>query len=129
MRPFRQTCRMVPPRHTLLHFFCIKVMQNTLKPETAGVIRELRRAELKVVMITGDNLLTAVSVARDCGIVDAEDRVVMVEVKQVVHDDVKQVTDVDDVKQTGRRLYIQFNDAEGSIQVTFVSRWRPQRSP
>ena len=105
------------------------MMQNTLKPETAGVIRELRRAELKVVMITGDNLLTAVSVARDCGIVDAEDRVVMVEVKQVVHDDVKQVTDDDDVKQTGRRLYIQFNDAEGSIQVTFVSRWRPQRSP
>ena len=38
--------------------------QNTLKPESPGVIAELRAASLRCLMLTGDNLLTAVSVAR-----------------------------------------------------------------
>ena len=47
-----------------LTFLGFLVMQNTLKPESAGVIRELRAASLRCLMVTGDNLLTAVSVAR-----------------------------------------------------------------
>ena len=35
-------------------------------------------------MITGDNLLTAVSVARDCGMVPRGDRVVIVEASSEV---------------------------------------------
>ena len=38
-------------------------MQNTLKLETTPVIAELKQANIKCVMITGDNLLTALSVA------------------------------------------------------------------
>ena len=41
---------------------------------------ELKAAELKIVMITGDNLLTGLSVSRDSGIVDPGDRVVIVDV-------------------------------------------------
>ena len=62
-----------------LTFLGFLVMQNTLKPQTAGVIDELKAAELRCLMITGDNLLTAVSVARDCGLVPRGDRVVVAE--------------------------------------------------
>ena len=47
-----------------LTFLGFLVMQNTLKPESVGVIRQLRAASLRCLMVTGDNLLTAVSVAR-----------------------------------------------------------------
>ena len=47
-----------------LNFLGFLVMQNTLKPESAGVIEELKAASLRCLMVTGDNLLTAVSVAR-----------------------------------------------------------------
>ena len=47
-----------------LVFLGFLVMQNTLKPESSGVIQELRSASLRCLMVTGDNLLTAVSVAR-----------------------------------------------------------------
>jgi len=80
-----------------LIFLGFLVMQNTLKPQTKGVIRELRAAELKIVMITGDNLLTGISVSRDSGIVDPEDRVVILE-----------------VKHRGEMLCVEFQDAEGT---------------
>ena len=45
-------------------------MENKLKPETTGVIEVLQNAEVRCVMATGDNLLTAMSVARQCKIID-----------------------------------------------------------
>jgi magnesium-transporting ATPase (P-type) len=41
-------------------------MQNTLKPQTTPVIAELKKSQIRCVMITGDNILTAISVARYC---------------------------------------------------------------
>merc|ERR1719319_1709573 len=61
-----------------LTFLGFLVMQNTLKPESAGVIQELRTANLRCLMVTGDNLLTAVSVARDCGLLDEDESVLTV---------------------------------------------------
>jgi predicted P-type ATPase len=62
-----------------LNFLGLLVMRNMLKPETTPVIDELKAADIRCVMVTGDNLLTAVSVARDCGMVGREDRVMVVE--------------------------------------------------
>jgi len=45
-------------------------MENRLKPESKGTIENLRKADIDVVMATGDNILTAVSISRQCGIVD-----------------------------------------------------------
>jgi len=39
-------------------------MENKLKEATVGVISNLRDCKVRVVMATGDNVLTAVSVAR-----------------------------------------------------------------
>ena len=44
------------------------VMENTLKPDSKGAVDELVAAGLHCAMVTGDHSLTAISVARRCGI-------------------------------------------------------------
>ncbi|KAJ3537048.1 hypothetical protein NM688_g6744 [Phlebia brevispora] len=52
-----------------LKFLGLIIFENKLKPGTAPAIQALRSAHLVCRMITGDNPLTAVSVARECGLV------------------------------------------------------------
>uniref|UniRef100_A0A1I8FKN0 Cation_ATPase_C domain-containing protein n=1 Tax=Macrostomum lignano TaxID=282301 RepID=A0A1I8FKN0_9PLAT len=47
-----------------LIFLGLLVMENRLKPQTTRVIHELLNANIRPVMVTGDNILTALSVAR-----------------------------------------------------------------
>jgi cation-transporting ATPase 13A2 len=46
------------------------VFENKLKEITTEVIEELNDASIRCVMCTGDNILTAISVARECSLVD-----------------------------------------------------------
>jgi cation-transporting P-type ATPase 13A2 len=39
-------------------------MENKLKPQTCGVIQTLNDCSIRTIMATGDNVLTAISVAR-----------------------------------------------------------------
>ncbi|XP_067328818.1 polyamine-transporting ATPase 13A2 isoform X2 [Anolis sagrei] len=59
-------------------FLGLLVMKNVLKPETAPVIDLLRRAEIRTVMVTGDNMLTAVNVAKSSRMVEPREKVVFV---------------------------------------------------
>ncbi|XP_019618577.1 PREDICTED: probable cation-transporting ATPase 13A3 isoform X5 [Branchiostoma belcheri] len=63
---------------TDLTFLGLMVMQNALKPETTPIIHQLREANIRTVMVTGDNILTAVSVARECRMVCPGQQVVEV---------------------------------------------------
>ncbi|XP_029803894.1 cation-transporting ATPase 13A2 isoform X3 [Suricata suricatta] len=54
------------------------VMKNLLKPQTTPVIQALRRTRIRTVMVTGDNLQTAVTVAQGCGMVGPRERLVIV---------------------------------------------------
>lgn len=58
-----------------LTFLGFLIMQNPLKLETTPVIRVLHNANIRTVMITGDNILTAISVARDCEMVSQHDKI------------------------------------------------------
>lgn len=53
-----------------LDFIGFIIFENKLKPTTAAVLKELTDANIKSVMVTGDNILTAISVARECGLLD-----------------------------------------------------------
>ena len=55
-----------------LAFLGFIVFENKLKPSTAGVLATLRDARIRRVMCTGDNILTAISVARECELVSAD---------------------------------------------------------
>ncbi|KOB71964.1 putative cation-transporting ATPase [Operophtera brumata] len=59
-----------------LQFLGLVIMENRLKPASAAIIKELKEANIHVVMITGDNIHTAVSVAKECGILTSGERVV-----------------------------------------------------
>lgn len=65
-----------------LNFLALIIMENRLKPETSPVIAELNTACIKTVMVTGDNMLTALSVARDCDIVKPGTPVIAVSTTQ-----------------------------------------------
>jgi magnesium-transporting ATPase (P-type) len=55
-----------------LHFLGLVILQNKLKQCTTKIIRELQLAEIRTLMATGDNLLTAFAVGKKCGIVDPD---------------------------------------------------------
>ncbi|KAL5492027.1 hypothetical protein EMCRGX_G017415 [Ephydatia muelleri] len=61
-----------------LEFSGLIIMKNSLKPETTPVISVLKNANIRTVMVTGDNLLTAVSVARECGMIEPDHQAIMV---------------------------------------------------
>ncbi|XP_075412341.1 polyamine-transporting ATPase 13A3 isoform X2 [Tenrec ecaudatus] len=62
-----------------MDFMGLIIMQNKLKQETPAVLEDLRKANIRTVMVTGDNMLTAVSVARDCGMILPQDKVIIAE--------------------------------------------------
>jgi len=53
-----------------LDFVGFIIFENKLKDSTAGVLDELTDAGIRKVMCTGDNILTAISVARECNLID-----------------------------------------------------------
>ncbi|KAK3945050.1 vacuolar cation-transporting ATPase YPK9 [Diplogelasinospora grovesii] len=52
-----------------LEFVGFIIFENKLKPATTPVLKELREANIGAVMVTGDNILTAISVARECELI------------------------------------------------------------
>jgi cation-transporting ATPase 13A3/4/5 len=56
-----------------LEFLGFIIFENKLKPSTASVISELNQAGIRNVMCTGDNILTAISVARECKMLGADE--------------------------------------------------------
>ena len=61
---------------TGLTFLGLILMENRLKPASVAVIRELSNARIRSIMVTGDNILTAVSVAKECGILPAGEKII-----------------------------------------------------
>lgn len=52
-----------------LEFVGFIIFENKLKPTTAAVLKELLDSNIGTVMVTGDNILTAISVARESGMI------------------------------------------------------------
>ena len=53
-----------------LQFIGFITFKNNLKPTSTEVIQQLKTANLKSIMVTGDNLETAVSVSQEVGIIE-----------------------------------------------------------
>ncbi|KAJ6171641.1 hypothetical protein N7470_000708 [Penicillium chermesinum] len=56
-----------------LEFLGFIIFENKLKPSTAQVISELNTAGIRNVMCTGDNILTAISVAKECKMIGPDE--------------------------------------------------------
>ena len=64
-------------------------MENKLKPQTNGVINTMQKCNIRTIMATGDNVLTAISVARQCKISNPKKEVFLADLEQI--GDTKQV--------------------------------------
>ncbi|GKT50259.1 putative CDP-alcohol phosphatidyltransferase class-I family protein [Colletotrichum spaethianum] len=53
-----------------LEFTGFIIFENKLKPTTASVLTELLESNISTTMVTGDNILTAISVARECNLIN-----------------------------------------------------------
>ncbi|KAJ7324614.1 hypothetical protein JRQ81_017634 [Phrynocephalus forsythii] len=62
-----------------LAFLGLLVMENRLKSETQPVLEELSQARIRSVMVTGDNIQTAITVARKAGMIPRASRVILIE--------------------------------------------------
>ncbi|KAJ2907427.1 hypothetical protein GGI21_003898 [Coemansia aciculifera] len=60
------------------------LFRNNLKPDTGDAIAELKRGSTRTVMVTGDNALTGVFIARECGMVPRGNRVLLGESKSAM---------------------------------------------
>ena len=60
-----------------ISFLGLLIFNNMLKPETTRVIDVLCSAHIRCVMVTGDNMLTALSVARECHMIQPDHKVVL----------------------------------------------------
>uniref|UniRef100_A0A8C5EYF5 Cation-transporting ATPase n=1 Tax=Gopherus evgoodei TaxID=1825980 RepID=A0A8C5EYF5_9SAUR len=65
-----------------LTFLGLLIMENRLKAETKPVLEELSTARIRSVMITGDNLQTAVTVAKNSGMISKTSKVILIEANE-----------------------------------------------
>uniref|UniRef100_A0A8C3CNT9 Cation-transporting ATPase n=1 Tax=Cairina moschata TaxID=8855 RepID=A0A8C3CNT9_CAIMO len=65
-----------------LVFLGLLVMENRLKQETKPVLQELAAARIRSVMVTGDNLQTAVTVARSAEMIPRSSKVIIIEASE-----------------------------------------------
>ncbi|XP_063297778.1 probable cation-transporting ATPase 13A4 [Pelobates fuscus] len=64
-----------------LEFLGLLILENRLKPETKPILEELNAANIRTVMITGDNIQTATTVARNCSMIPETSKVILVEAR------------------------------------------------
>lgn len=65
-----------------LIFLGLLILENSLKEETKPVLEELTSAHIRTVMVTGDNLQTAVTVAKKSGMIAENTRVILIEANE-----------------------------------------------
>ncbi|XP_003476998.2 probable cation-transporting ATPase 13A5 isoform X1 [Cavia porcellus] len=65
-----------------LSFLGLLIMENRLKKETKPVLKELSEAHIRTVMITGDNLQTAITVAKNSEMILPSSQVIIIEANE-----------------------------------------------
>uniref|UniRef100_A0A8C3P8I0 Cation-transporting ATPase n=1 Tax=Chrysemys picta bellii TaxID=8478 RepID=A0A8C3P8I0_CHRPI len=65
-----------------LTFLGLLIMENRLKAESKPVLEELSAARIRSVMITGDNLQTAVTVAKNSGMISQTSQVILIDASE-----------------------------------------------
>lgn len=66
-----------------LTFLGLLIMENRLKRQTKAVLEELGAANIRSVMVTGDNIQTAITVAKNAGMIVPTHKVILVEANEV----------------------------------------------
>ncbi|KAK4701843.1 hypothetical protein P7C70_g4386, partial [Phenoliferia sp. Uapishka_3] len=87
-----------------LRFLGLIIFENKLKPGTAPAIATLRSAHIPTRMVTGDNVRTAISVGRECGMVTPSCRIFLPTFLKGSSSTPRSVIEWTDVEDDSRRL-------------------------
>ncbi len=68
-------------------FLGLLIVQNKLKEQTISSVEDLSEAGLKMLMATGDNIFTAISVAKECSLIIPEAKIYMCEITKEKNED------------------------------------------
>jgi len=85
-------------------FIGFLIMENKLKPVTTKIINDLHKANIRTVMVTGDNVLTAISVARQCEMVKPSQRIFLGDLSEQKGPDGKYYIDWKDFEYSSAKL-------------------------
>nr|XP_013815067.1 PREDICTED: probable cation-transporting ATPase 13A4 isoform X1 [Apteryx mantelli mantelli] len=112
-----------------LTFLGLLIMENRLKRETKPVLEELSAARIRSVMVTGDNVQTAITAAKNAGMISPTNPVILVEANKIPgslsasvtwkpldENNTKDYGSLDDDSQAERRIRL----AAGSGQYHFA---------
>ncbi|MCQ2821022.1 MAG: HAD-IC family P-type ATPase, partial [archaeon] len=72
-------------------FLGLIIVQNKLKKATADTIKVLDNAHIKMVMATGDNILTAIAVSKECNLLNSKIPVFSCEIEKDESDEEKNI--------------------------------------
>ena len=100
-------------------FLGFLIVTNKLKPNTKNTIDTLDNADLSMIMATGDNILTAISVSKECDIVKKEQEIFSIELEK--NEEGKEffvwdkINDNKENKNTNKNLNVDNNILEKNI--------------
>ena len=95
-------------------FLGFLIVTNKLKPDTKSTIINLDKADLSMMMATGDNILTAISVSKECGIVKKDQEIYSLELEKNENGEEYFFWDVINEDKNGNKNKIS-NDSENDI--------------
>ncbi|XP_056419530.1 probable cation-transporting ATPase 13A4 [Hyla sarda] len=101
-----------------LEFLGLLILENRLKPETKPVLQELSAANIRTVMITGDNLQTAITVSRTSGLIPMDSNVILVEAEEPTGQSSAKISwhTVEGIDQSSEDVPVSVNiDIDGTI--------------
>lgn len=70
-----------------LKFLGFVILANKLKPVTTSIIKVLNDSNSKIIMATGDNPYTSISVANECKMISNESKICLIDVIKIFKDD------------------------------------------
>ncbi|KAG8445091.1 hypothetical protein GDO86_010020 [Hymenochirus boettgeri] len=75
-----------------LIFLGFLILENHLKAETHTVLQELKAANIRNVMVTGDNLQTALNIGLKCGMISKNSKIIVIEANEIQAEDPPSIT-------------------------------------
>ena len=98
-------------------FLGFLIVTNKLKPDTKSTIINLDKADLSMMMATGDNILTAISVSKECGIVKNDQEIYSLELEKDENGEEYFFWDVINEDKKGNKNNIS-NDSENEMNIS-----------
>jgi cation-transporting ATPase 13A3/4/5 len=113
---------------TNMIFLGLLIVQNKVKAQTRPSIDILQSARLRMVMATGDNMLTAISVAKECYLIKPEAPIFMIEIdsdNKLVWNPVETFLEDDEKVEAKERFASSVHFTESTSNSKYIKNFMP----